>query len=329
MPNRQPQFRYNRKSLRYEQVHFSFWRFGLSLFAYLSFGFLFFIGLNLLQNLMIETNPEKALGKENKALAEYKAVLTSQLTESSELLGQLRTEETQLNEKLFEAPTEGTDEQSRSDFSIDQDRLIVTEGEPFEEQVVKMEGSMNLIYAKAKRYNQLLSDHLHVKKSDLPSLLNLPSVAPVKNLLAKNLVSGFGVRINPFHKGNYHHDGVDIALTKGTEVLAAGNGRVSSYSFSNLEAGYGNYIEIDHGNGILTRYSHLEKILVTWDQKINQGQVIGLSGASGGAVAPHLHYEVVKNGKSVDPLSYMVEGINAAQHQQLAIKGKVQNQSLD
>ncbi len=326
MAERQPQFRYNRKTLRYERVGFSFWRSGVSLLAYLSFGAIFFIGLNLLQNFFIETKLEKALVEENNALSEYKAILTSQVTDSNELLGQLKTEEAQLNEKLFELPG-GAAEPSNDLTSYLQ--FAATENEPFDEQVIKLEERLYLLHAKAKKYNQFFADRLNVQKSDMPKLLSLPSVAPVKDLLADNLVSGFGVRINPFHKGNYHHDGIDIALTKGTEVLAAGNGRVSSFSLSNLEAGYGNYIEIDHGNGIVTRYAHLEKIAVTWGQKINQGQVIGLSGASGGTVAPHLHYQVIKNGKSVDPLSYLVERINPVRHQQLAIKSKIQNQSLD
>ena len=88
-------------------------------------------------------------------------------------------------------------------------------------------------------------------------------------------------------------------------------------------------MEIDHGNGLVTRYSHLEKVNVTWGQKIKQGQVIGLSGSSGGSVAPHLHYEVIEYGKNLDPLMYIIEGISAEGHQKLAVKSKTQNQSLD
>jgi murein DD-endopeptidase MepM/ murein hydrolase activator NlpD len=144
------------------------------------------------------------------------------------------------------------------------------------------------------------------------------------------LVSGFGVRINPFHKGNYHHDGIDIALPKGTEILAAGNGRVISLSSNDmLQAGIGNFIEIDHGNGLITRYSHLDQINVTWGQKITQGQVIGHAGSSGGSVAPHLHYEVIEYGKNLDPLMYIIEGISAEEHQKLAVRSKTPNQSLD
>jgi murein DD-endopeptidase MepM/ murein hydrolase activator NlpD len=170
---------------------------------------------------------------------------------------------------------------------------------------------------------------LSVDKSDLPVLKGLPSASPVKDLNEQNLVSGFGVRINPFHKGNYHHDGLDIALPKGTEVLATGDGRVVSINNSRVEAGFGNYIEIDHGNGFITRYAHLESIHVNWGQKISIGQVIGHSGSSGGSVAPHLHYEVLKLGVNLDQLYYLVKGIDAKQHQLLSIKSKTQNQSLD
>ncbi len=326
MAKHQSQFRYNKKTLRYEQVGFSFWRAGATVLAYLSFGFLFFVGLNLLQNFFIETELEKSLVEENNSLTEYKAVLASQITESNVLLSQLKTEEAQLNKKLFEVPGGAALASPNETASY---QPLTNNDESFDDQVTKIEERFLSLHAKAKKYNQFFGDQLHIKKSDLAGLISLPSAPPIKDLIADQLVSGFGVRINPFHKGNYHHDGIDIALTKGTEVLAAGNGRVAFFSLSNLEAGYGNYIEIDHGNGIVTRYSHLENISVTWGQKINQGQVIGLSGSSGGTVAPHLHYEVMKNGKSVDPLSYMVEGINPAQHQQLAIKSKIQNQSLD
>jgi murein DD-endopeptidase MepM/ murein hydrolase activator NlpD len=321
---RDQQFRFNPKTLRYERVGFSFWRTLIAVISYGSFGFLCFIGLNMAQNLLIETSLEKSLNAENKALTEYKSVLTAQVAESNVLLGQLKTDEAELTEKLFEVPTEVPAVQPRNE-----NQLLAAGEEQFNDQITKIDQHLTALHTKTKHYNHFFGDRLHVKKSEVPILVSLPSKAPVGNLLADHLVSGFGVRINPFHKGNYHHDGIDIALPKGTEVLASGNGKVAYFSSSNLEAGFGSYIEIDHGHGMVTRYSHLERIAVTWGQKIKQGQVIGLSGSSGGSVAPHLHYEVIKNGKNIDPLTFIVEGITPAQHQQLALKSKVQNQSLD
>jgi murein DD-endopeptidase MepM/ murein hydrolase activator NlpD len=317
-----PQFRFNLKTLRYEQVGFSFWRAGGTILAYFSFGFLFFVGLNLLQNFLIETEEEKSLASENNSLIEYKAVLTTQLQESTNSLHRLNAEEKHLNEELFDTPAEKSIQPAAADLSIPVDA-------DFEIALNALSQKFSLTRQRAKESNETFGDRLRVTKKDLPGLFSLPSLPPTKELTAAGLVSGFGNRINPFHKGNYHHDGIDIALPKGTAVIATGNGRVYSYSNSNLEAGYGNYIEIDHGNGYLTRYSHLDKISVTWGQIIKQGQVIGLSGSSGGSVAPHLHYEVLRNGKNVDPIHYIVRSISPTLHQELALKSKIQNQSLD
>jgi len=319
-----PKFRFNPKTLRYERVRFSLWRAFFTMLSYGAFGFLFFIGLNLLQNFFIETRLEKSLAKENKALKEYKTILTSQLSGSNVILAELKSEETQLNEKLFEVPAEITSIEPKN-----VNQLVASGDGAFEDQVSAIDGNLIVLNKKTKKYNQFFGDRLGIKKTDVGALISLPTIAPVKNINDENLVSGFGVRINPFHKGNYHHDGIDIALPKGSEVHAAGNGHVSYFSNNTMAAGFGNYIELDHGNGVFTRYSHLEKVSVTWGQKITQGQVIGLSGSSGGSVAPHLHYEVIKNGKSQDPLTYIVEEITPAKHQQLALKSKIQNQSLD
>ncbi|MGC4020430.1 MAG: M23 family metallopeptidase [Cyclobacteriaceae bacterium] len=319
----EPQYRFNPKTLRYEGVRFSIWRALSSFIAYGCFGFVFFVGLNILQNLFIETKLEKSLSDENKALRDYKVVLASQIETSTQQLGVLKSDEVKLHEKLFESPIE----QESSIIEQIGDKVSITEN--WEESMDIFNTQFKAVSEKTKAKNQLYYDYLSLEKSDVTTLMNLPSISPVKELNEKNLVSGFGVRINPFHKGNYHHDGIDIALTKGTEVVATGNGQVVSFSYSPLEAGFGNYIEIDHGNGLVTRYAHLDKINVSWGQKVKQGQIIGLSGSTGGSVAPHLHYEVIKYGKSLDPLSYIVEGINAEQHQQLAVKSKTQNQSLD
>lgn len=319
----QPQFRYNRKTLRYERVGFSVWR-TLGLFiGYGCFGFAAFIGLNFIQNYFIETKLEKSLRSENKALAEYKVVLASQLEEANQSLSALKTDESKLHEQLFEAPAEQDTPPAIHSASM------VIETEDWDVSMSFLVDRFKSVIEKAKVKNDFFGKRLTLDKADVSTLMNFPSIAPVKDLNDQNLVAGFGVRINPFHKRNYHHDGIDIALAKGTEVLATGNGRVISVYNSPLEAGLGNYIEIDHGNGLVTRYAHLEKINVAWGQKIKKGQLIALSGSSGGSTAPHLHYEVIEYGKSLDPLAYVIDEISAERHQQLATKSKTQTQSLD
>jgi len=319
-----PQFRFNPKTLRYDRVGFSVWRAFGSFIGYVCFGAAFFVALNLLQNLVIETNLEKTLKAENKALSEYKVVLASAIESSKESLGELKSDESTLHEKLFESPAD------QESLIIEKSGDHVATSESWSDAMNHLNNRVKKVSEKTRMKNEFFGETLSLDKTDVPTLINFPSIAPVKDLNDQNLVSGFGVRINPFHKGNYHHDGMDIALPRGTEILATGNGRVTSFSNRDmLQAGLGNFIEIDHGNGLVTRYSHLDQVNVSWGQKVAQGQVIGHSGSSGGSVAPHLHYEVIEYGKNLDPLMYIIEDISAEAHQKLAVRSKTPNQSLD
>jgi murein DD-endopeptidase MepM/ murein hydrolase activator NlpD len=143
------------------------------------------------------------------------------------------------------------------------------------------------------------------------------------------LVSGFGTRINPFHKGKYKHPGIDFAAPRGTAVVAAAGGRVIDINKSDLQAGYGNSVDIDHGHGFITRYAHLETITVKQGERVAKKVVIGTVGNSGGSIAPHLHYEVIYEGEPVNPLKYMIEGLNSYDYSRLNALNNKQNQSLD
>ncbi len=109
----------------------------------------------------------------------------------------------------------------------------------------------------------------------------------------------------------YKHEGIDFATTRGTEVLAAADGEVVTANTSDLQAGYGNIIEIRHGNGFSPRYAHLENVNVRRGQRATKGMIIGTVGNSGGSMAPHLHYEILQDNESIDPALYIIEGLSA------------------
>src|SRR5579871_6820878 len=184
----EPQYRYNPKTLRYERAGFSIWRAIGSLVGYASVGFLFFVGLNIAQNELIETPLEKSLSAENKALRDYKVVLTSQLEVSNATLSSLKTDESQLNEKLFKAPAEKVVEVEQTTSQISSD--------DWSESMNLLNTRTTEIKNQAVAKNSFFGDRLSISKSEMPVLLNLPSIAPVASLTEKNLVSGFGARIN-------------------------------------------------------------------------------------------------------------------------------------
>jgi murein DD-endopeptidase MepM/ murein hydrolase activator NlpD len=318
-------FHYNPQTLRYERVKISIFNVLITLFSYLTFGFLFFVGLVLLQNLIIETPSEKKLRAENKALDDHKMLLTAQLLESNQQLGELKAKDVALYQKLFESKLP----QESAPVYPEREELLLAGSGDFDESIDQLSQRFSELIHSAKTSSQFFNSETHVKKEDISLLTAIPSIAPVDNFEIEKVVSGFGTRINPFHKGHYHHDGVDIASPRGTLVLAAGPGRIVLIKKSDLVAGYGNYVEVDHGNGYITRYSHLEDISVKQGQFIKKGQSLGSVGSSGGSIAPHLHYEVIKNNINIDPIKFFMEGIGSEHYEALVGYSQKQNQSLD
>ena len=111
--------------------------------------------------------------------------------------------------------------------------------------------------------------------------------------------------------------------------MATAPGKVIAVNRTKLQAGYGNYIDIDHGRGIVTRYAHLESVQVRQGQRVRKAMVIGTIGSSGGSIAPHLHYEVIRDGEPVNPIRYIIEGLSSDEHDTLLNLSRKQNQSLD
>ncbi len=144
------------------------------------------------------------------------------------------------------------------------------------------------------------------------SLARAPTQPQAQNQLhdaAPGVVSSlFGMRTDPFDGNVKFHQGVDIAAPDGTPVKAAADGKVI---FSGQLAGYGNLVAVDHGNGWVTRYGHNAENLVAVGDEVKAGQPIGRVGSTGRATGPHVHFEVRKSGKAVNPdnlLGHVVKG---------------------
>ena len=131
-------------------------------------------------------------------------------------------------------------------------------------------------------------------------LSHTPSVWPVRGYFS----SGFGNRADPFTGGKDFHPGIDISAPRGTKAVAPADGVVLAVG---RRGAYGLAIIIDHGNGIITRYGHLEGFNVRAGQRVRRGDVIGLVGSTGRSNAPHLHYEVWLDDKAQNPIHYILE----------------------
>jgi murein DD-endopeptidase MepM/ murein hydrolase activator NlpD len=131
------------------------------------------------------------------------------------------------------------------------------------------------------------------------SLMNAtPSIWPIHGWLS----AGYGMRADPFTGERDFHPGLDISADKGTPVLATADGKVELAAPS---GDYGNLVVVNHGYGIVTRYGHLSKFAVWQGRSVKRGDVLGYVGATGRATGPHLHYEVLSDGKLMNPLQLL------------------------
>ena len=185
-----------------------------------------------------------------------------------------------------------------------------TGGVSLEDSDVEINNSGVLINLKNKIDS--LSYAVNVQKNSYNTIFNklksnekmyrhIPSISPVKGYIG----SKYGYRKDPIDGKRRMHSGLDFAVNLNTDVFATGDGVVTKAQY---DSGWGRYIKIDHGYGYETIYAHLWKINVKKGQKVKRGDKIGKSGNSGRAAGFHLHYEVHKNDKTVDPIKYFFTG---------------------
>lgn len=172
-----------------------------------------------------------------------------------------------------------------------------------------------------------LDEIVKLVKAKNKLLAAIPAIQPVKNENLKRMASGFGYRTDPFTKVRKMHEGMDFTARTGTPIFATGDGVVKNAD--NSKSGYGNHIEISHGYGYLTLYAHLSKYKVRAGQRVKRGDIIGFVGSTGRSEAPHLHYEVHKNGKVVNPINFYYGNISAAEYSVISELANQENQSLD
>lgn len=315
---------YNPETCRYEPKRTAYGRIlGYTVLFAVSTA-LIFVGILFMHSRLFLTERGKELKKENKAFEKHFASLQNQSSVLEDSIANLKQQNAALHEKLFETPLEQVTRVPSVTAG-----LLVADAEAFSEGLKALQKEAASITRTAISHNTEIANY-SIRKRDKVFLLSVPSIQPVENSENTKLVSGFGVRINPFHKGNYNHPGVDFTSARGAAVVATGSGRViKAVKGSTLQAGYGNYVDIEHGNGLITRYAHLDDVTVRAGQKVDKGFTIGTVGMSGGSVAPHVHYEIIRNDNPVDPVPYMLEGLTSNQYIELQKLGLKKNQSLD
>ena len=180
------------------------------------------------------------------------------------------------------------------------------QGGPYLPAPLQQQISMSSMEQRMAELNTLLGDRSDklvaletLLMQDKMSKRLLPSVAPIKDAWYS---SNFGWRIDPFTGKNAMHEGVDFMVPEGTPIHASAAGMVV---YADLHPQYGNMVEIDHGNQVITRYAHASKLLVKVGQMVRRGDEIAISGSTGRSTGPHLHFEVRYKGIAQNPVRFL------------------------
>jgi len=317
---------YNAQTLSYEKISPSF---GKSLFRFFGFALasLFTaIAIIIIAFMYIDSPKEKKLYAQINDLEEQYTFLSGELDKISTVLKDLQhrddniyrviTESEPIPNSIRELGTGGSKRYEEFEKYAELGDLVINTSK-------KLKKVQKKLYIQSKSYDEL-AQLINNKEKYWASR---PAIQPISNKDLTRLASGYGWRIDPIYKTRKFHEGIDFTAPRGTPVHATGDGIVIRIQY--LRTGYGKNIIIDHGFGYSSLYAHLSSIDVKRGQKIKRGQIIGKVGSSGKSTAPHLHYEVIKNKRKVNPIEFFYSDLNPEEYELMIKIASQSNQSFD
>jgi hypothetical protein len=317
---------YDTETCKYERVKVGTWDIILSLLGFLSVATVIAIAMVLVYNTYFESPKEALLKKENEELRIYYDILNDEMEGAKDMLAALQKRDDDIYRVINEAEPIPQNIREGGIGGSERYRRLLEQGLEQQDLILstlqRIEGLKKQMYIQTKSYDEIVA----LAKNKEQMYASIPAIQPVTNKELTRLASGFGRRVDPIYKVRRMHYGVDFSAPRGTPVYATGDGVINKVKTN--YGGYGKEIVIDHGYGYLTRYAHLSEFNVKRGQKIKRGECIGYVGSTGKSTAPHLHYEVIKDKKKVNPVHYFYNDLNEEEYQKILELSAIENQSL-
>ncbi|OSY86913.1 peptidase M23 [Tenacibaculum holothuriorum] len=266
------------------------WILGAMLIAF--FGFIGF-------SQFLMSPKERTQKRELENLKLHYELLSKRMEESSEVLTALQERDNNIYRTYFEA-NPIPEEQRKAGFG-GVNRYKHLDGFNNSEMIKDVTKKIDVLSKQMVVQSKSLDEIVNLAREKHKMLAAIPAILPVKNQDLTRTASGYGMRMHPILKVWKMHNGMDFTAPTGTPIFASGNGKVVKAHRSST---FGKVIYIDHGYGYTTIYAHMSKMVARKGQKVKRGDLIGYVGNTGRSAAPHLHYEVHKNGRPVNPIYY-------------------------
>ena len=268
---------------------------------------------------------EQRLMTENDALEDNYRVLDEKVVKLQKQLAELEKRDNEVYRTIFEASPLPDSARAKELAQLQElQRVLQMNKTDLTNSIVQNIGNLNArIIRQDKSYNEIAGFIKNKEKL----LAATPAIQPVSNKNLSRVASGFGYRIDPVYKTVKFHGGLDFAAPQGTPIYATAAGVVRVAG--NQGNGYGNHVVINHGYGYETLYGHMFRVNVRPGKTVKRGEIIGYVGSTGKSTGPHVHYEVHKNGRPLDPVYFFYNDLTPDQFDRMLKTAAQSNQSLD
>ena len=262
-----------------------------------------FITIVLLNTDFIDTPKELVQAREIDNYELQLRVLNKKLDQVESTLANIEKRDNNLYRVYFEASPIPYEQRKAGFGGVN--RYGYLEGYESSDLIVNTSERVDILTKELVIQSKSLDEIELLAKNKESLLASIPTIQPVNSSDLKRMASGYGYRIDPFTKRRTMHFGMDFSAKTGTPVYATGDGKIMRAD--NRAVGFGNHVRIDHGFGYVSIYAHMSKIEVKRGYKVKRGDIIGYVGNTGISSGPHLHFEIWKGDKSIDPLIYFPE----------------------
>lgn len=284
---------------------------------------LMFIGFIVFSQ-FLKTPNELVKDRELENLKINYELITKRVEESSKILTQLQERDNNIYRAYFEA-NPIPDEQRKAGFG-GVNRYEYLDGFDNSSMIKKLTKDIDVLSKQMVVQSKSLDEIVSLAKEKETMLASIPAILPIKKNDKMWMASGFKYRMHPILKIRKFHKGMDFTAPKGTPIYASGNGRVT---LARRSPTFGKVVYIDHGYGYRTIYAHMSKIATRRGRKVKRGDLIGYVGNTGRSVSAHLHYEVHKNGRAVNPIYYYYGDLTPEEFLAMQIAAEEEGQSYD
>jgi murein DD-endopeptidase MepM/ murein hydrolase activator NlpD len=316
---------YNTHTLRYEKLITPLRVKLLRIFGFIAAALVTSVIISYFAFQFVGSPHEKLLRAENERLKNRYQGLNKRVADLQLKMAELEKRDNNVYRSIFEAAP--IPDSARARALERQKEVAIVESMEDDELVRSIQASLrnlsNRVEAQKKSYETL--NKLIANKEQL--LAATPAIQPVSNEDINRVASGFGYRIDPIYKTVKMHAGLDFSAPQGTPIYATADGVVKQAGFSG--GGYGNHVVINHGYGYETLYGHMVRVKARRGQRVKRGEVVGYVGSTGKSTGPHLHYEVHKNGRKLDPVYFFYNDLTPEQFDELLTRAQASNQSFD